>query len=171
MMIATRPSGLLDAAAMENHITIDRAVHATADRLFDILATGENQALWARGYRTTTWYGSTDHGVGTVRDVHLQWIVVRERFLAWTPGRRFAFSTDAASLPIVRSLIEDINFEPRPDETTLLRWTVHYTPALALRPIARTIENRFFRPMFTDFATSLARYAEQGPSQFRRKAR
>ncbi len=114
--------------------------------------------MWASGYRGTVWH--TPAGPGAVRDVRLRRINVTERFLAWEPGRRFAFSTDAMTLPLVTRMIEDITFTPDGDGGTLLGWTVHLTPRAWLRPVQGLLVRRVFEPMFDRFAAGLARQAE-----------
>ncbi|POM22480.1 Polyketide cyclase / dehydrase and lipid transport [Actinomadura rubteroloni] len=163
MMIRNLASVLDDIPRMSRHIRIRRPVRATPDRLFEIIATGENQAAWAEGYRRTTWHTPVPHGVGTVRDIHLRWISVRERMLAWEPGARFAFSSDAMTLPLTRRLIEDIRFRPSGDGHADLDWQVHYTPSAPFRPLSGALERRMFRPMFESFANGLAAYAEAHP--------
>ncbi|MFT4088748.1 MAG: SRPBCC family protein [Gordonia sp. (in: high G+C Gram-positive bacteria)] len=158
------PSTLGDAASMTHHLRTERTVRASADRVFEVLATGENQWEWAQGYRSTTWYDDAPHGTGSVRDIHLRWITVRERFLAWKPGRRFAFSSDAMSIPLARRMIEDIAVEPLDDDACVLRWAVHLDVAAALTPIAGKLVPRVFGPMFEDFAAGLASYSELHPA-------
>ena len=153
------PAELEDAAGMAFHISSSRVVAASPERCFAVLADGENQAGWASGYRSTVWH--TPPGPGAVRDIRLRWITVTERFLAWEPGRRFAFSSDAMTLPLVRQMIEDISFTPHADGT-LLEWTVHLTPRRWLRPVERVLVARVFTPMFEGFAAGLAGQAESG---------
>lgn len=164
-MFALRPSSLDDIPAMAHHLRTERTVAASAARTFEILATGEQQRQWAENYRATTWYGTGEHRIGTVRDIHLRWITVRERFLAWEPAARFAFSTDAMSIPLARNMIEDITFEPTGPDSCRMRWHVHLTPALGLRPVESRVVRTVFAPMFDAFAAGLARYAGEHPSR------
>ncbi|MFX0578237.1 SRPBCC family protein [Nocardia nepalensis] len=162
-MYALRPSYLDDVPSMRHHLHSQRIVAASAQRTFDILATGEGQRGWAEGYRATTWYGTAPYGAATVRDIHLRWITVRERFLAWEPGLRFAFSADAMSIPLARRMIEDITLEPIDTDHCRLVWQVHLDPAAALRPAQSRLVHTVFRPMFDRFAAGLARYASANP--------
>lgn len=162
-MHGLRPACLGDIPEMTHHLRTERVVRAPADRVFDVLATGENQREWAEGYRATTWYGTAPHGTGSVRDIHLRWITVRERFLVWEPGRRFTFGADAMSIPLARRMIEDISVEPAEAGTCVLRWAVHLDVAAALRPVAGAVVPKVFAPMFDGFAAGLAHYAENAP--------
>ncbi|MEU6189093.1 SRPBCC family protein [Nocardia sp. NPDC047038] len=158
-MYALRPSSLCDISSMRRHLLSERIVDASAQRTFDILATGEGQGEWADGYRATTWYGNAAHDVGTIRDIHLRWITVRERFLAWEPAARFTFSADAMSIPLARRMIEDITFEPLGPGRCRMVWQVHLDPAPALRPVESLVMRRLFEPMFDSFAAGLAGFA------------
>ncbi|WP_405138788.1 SRPBCC family protein [Nocardia sp. NBC_01388] len=163
-MYALRPSYVGDIPAMRHHLHSERLVSASAERTFAVLAAGEGQRDWAEGYRATTWYGTAPHDAATVRDIHLRWITVRERFLAWEPGVRFAFSTDAMSIPLAHRMIEDITFEPVGADRCKLIWQVHLDPAAALRPIESRLVRTVFQPMFESFAAGLARYASANPA-------
>ncbi|WP_405491286.1 SRPBCC family protein [Nocardia sp. NBC_00511] len=163
MMFAGHPSGLTDIDAMRVHLRTDRTVAASAERTFEVLATGEGQREWAQGYRATTWHSPPPFGPGAIRDIHLRWITVRERFLAWEPGRRFAFSSDAMSIGLAHRMIEDIAFEPLDAGHCALTWQVHLDPVPALRPIERLFTDRVLAPMFDSFAAGLAAYATAHP--------
>ena len=158
-LLALVPSALDDVPAMRHHLRTERVVDAPAERVFAVLAGGEGQHRWAPGYRGTRWYGGSARGVGTVRDVHLLWITVRERFLAWEPGARFAFSADAMSVPLARRLVEDIAFTPLGPQRCRMTWEVHLTPAPVLGPAGPRLVERVFAPMFAAFAEGLARYS------------
>jgi uncharacterized protein YndB with AHSA1/START domain len=162
-LVALTPTALDEVPALTHHLRSDRTVAAPAGRVFDVLATGEHQDRWAEGFRGVDWHGSGPRGVGSVRDVRLRWITVRERFLAWEPGARFAFSADAMSLPLARRLVEDITLTPLDDDRCRLTWEVHLTPAAALTPLAGPLVARVFRPLFDGFAAGLARYAAAQP--------
>jgi hypothetical protein len=160
---ALTPSRLGDVDRMSCHLHFEHSVTASAQRVFDVLANGENQTEWADGYRSTTWFG-TERDVGTVRDIHMAWITVRERFLVWEPGARFTFTCDALSIPLAQRLIEDIAFVPTESGTSRLCWDVHFSPSPLL---GRTLGDRrvqaMFAPMFGGFAAGLADYAGRHP--------
>ncbi|MFE3023014.1 SRPBCC family protein [Nocardia tengchongensis] len=162
MMFALRPSGLGDIDAMRLHLRSDRTVAASAARTFEILATGEGQAGWANGYRATTWY-SNARAAGSIRDIHLRWITVRERFLAWEPAARFTFGADAMSIPLASRMIEDISFTPIDARHCTLTWQVHLDPAPVLAPVESRFAASMLTPMFEAFAAGLADYAAAHP--------
>ena len=159
MRFRSAPTALADADRLDHHRVTRLRVAATPQRCFDVLATGENQQAWADGYVRTAWL--TPAGPASVRDIHMRWVTVTERFLAWAPGRRFAFSADAMSLPLVRRMIEDIAFAPAADGGTDLTWSVHVTFRPWLRPVSTILVDRVFRDMFAGFARGLAQQAER----------
>lgn len=158
-----RLSELADMPRMRHHIHMQYETDASPDRVFAILATGENQTSWAPGYVKTEWLTREHGGVAAVRDIHLARFIVRERFLIWEPGRRFTFSSDAMRPAVARELVEDIRILPRPDGGSLLDWTVHVSLNRVLAPFGPLLIRRVFRPMFESFAEGLATYATAHP--------
>jgi hypothetical protein len=160
-----KASHLEDIGTMRYHLSTQRVVAAAASRVFDILSTGEQQHVWARGYRQTVWLTPPPYGVGSVRDIRLNWIAVRERFLAWEPGARFAFSADRMTMPLASQMIEDITMRPLSGRETLLVWNVHVTISTVIRPLAGMLVPKVFAPMFDGFAAGLADYAAKHPTR------
>ena len=139
-------------------IRVQLLAHASAERLYEVLLTGKNQTVWAKGYVKTAWYNASPYAMGSIRDIHLQWVRVRERLLALEPGRRFAFSSDALTVPLVRRMVEDIQFTALSETTARIDWLVAYDLVGYLQPLARMLRP-VFEKMFADFAHGLAEYA------------
>lgn len=156
------PSDLSFSASAKNCLTIQISSLASSGRLYEILITGENQSDWAKGYQKTIWYNTPADNFGSIRDIHLAWIKVRERLLVLDMGKRFAFSSDALSVPIVSQMVEDILFTPQ-GNGTLITWHVYYNLRSYLRPFQSFLKNRIFQNMFYDFARGLSDYAESHP--------
>jgi carbon monoxide dehydrogenase subunit G len=154
-----RLSELADMSRMRHHILMRYETDASPERVFAILATGENQTFWAPGYVKTEWLTPEHAGVGAVRDIHLDRFIVRERFLVWEPGRRFTFSSDAMKPAVARELVEDIRILPRSDGGSVLEWAVHVSLNRVLALFGPLLIRRVFRPMFESFAGGLAAYA------------
>lgn len=152
------PVDLRFCAVAPEKILTQLVVPVPAERLYEVLLTGENQTVWAQGYVQTVWYNASPYARGSIRDIHLQWIRVRERLLALEPGRRFAFSSDALTVPLVRRMVEDIQFVTLDAHTTRIDWLVCYELAWGLRPLAGLLRPVFTK-MFADFAHGLANYA------------
>lgn len=139
---------------IENTVGID----APAARVFEILATGERQAEWFKDFVACRWTSPEPHGVGSEREIELKALTVKERFLAWEPGKRLTFHIHGITIPLVTAMVEDMIVEATGDRTSRLTWRVHYRPTLLMRaihPIGRAI----FGSMFRASAKGLARYA------------
>lgn len=147
---------------IENTVGID----ASAARVFQILSTGEAQTTWFQDFVACRWKTLEPHGVGAEREIELKLLTVKERFLAWEPGKRLTFHIYGITLPLVTAMVEDMRIEPTTDRTSRLTWRVHYRPSLLMRvvhPIARMI----FGEMFKSSAEGLARYAKANPESKR----
>ena len=113
---------------------------ASPERVFDAFANPGDLARFIFAFRRCEWQSPAPHGVGATRQLDLWGLSFREHFLAWEPGRRFCFSIDAMTLPLMRAMVEDIQIEPVGDGKARLIWTVHYTPRLVtqlMHPFAR----------------------------------
>jgi uncharacterized protein YndB with AHSA1/START domain len=141
----------------ENTVLID----ATPARVFQILATAEAQPEWFQDFIACRW-STTKRGVGAEREMQLERVSVKERFLAWDQDRRLAFHVFAVSFPFVKAMIEDMVLEPVGDRATRLLWRVHYTPTLPMR-VVHPLARRMFGAMFKTSAEGLARYAKAHP--------
>jgi uncharacterized protein YndB with AHSA1/START domain len=110
-------------------------IDAPPDRVFEAFA---DTASWPRWFPLMTrcaWVDPSHTGLGAVREVSLVGLgVFRERFIAWTPGERFAFTMTEASGPFARALCEDFRFQPiRAGAATQIDWTL----AAELRRLGR----------------------------------
>jgi uncharacterized protein YndB with AHSA1/START domain len=142
----------------ENVVLID----ALPARVFEIVAKGEAQKDWFQDFVENRWTGSSQSCVGAEREVELKLLTVRERFLVWDQDKRIAFTFYGITLPLLKSMLEDMTFEAVGDRATRLTWRAHYTPSLLMRlfhPIGRLIFGEIFRAS----AEGLARYAKAHP--------
>lgn len=145
---------------IENVVLVD----APPARVFEIFATGENQTEWFQDFKGVRWTTLERSSVGAEREVELKLLTVKERFLAYEPGKRLSFHIYGITLPIVNAMLEDMTFEDVGGRATRLTWRVHYRPKLVMRmvhPIARMI----FGEMFKASAEGLARYAKAHPTR------
>ena len=130
---------------------------APPDRVWAVLADGSTWPRWFKDFVSTSWTSAAPYGVGSTRDVNLKMLSVRETFLAWEPGRRFAFRIDAITLPLVTAIMEELTLTPVEGGKTRLRWKASYTPTPLMRvihPVARAI----FGGMFKTTLANLSRY-------------
>lgn len=138
---------------LENEAIID----ASPERVFETFATAENQRTWFQDFVACRWTSPGPHAVGAEREIELKLLTVKERFLAWEPGKRLTFTIHAMSLPVVDAMVEDMLFEPHGEGKTRFTWRVHYTPKLFMRPF-HPILRGVFGKMFTASTRGVADY-------------
>lgn len=138
-------------------VTRTRRIEVGPDRVFEVLADHERWPEWF-GALTRVEVPGTGEGVGGGRRVHIRSIVVDEEFLAWDPGRRFAFTLTHSSAPGIRSMVEDIRLTPDGEHAT----TVAYTQAI--EPVAATVTAPLLRRLISraidDGLRGLARHLD-----------
>jgi hypothetical protein len=145
------------------HIENIVRIEASPARVFEIWATGERQRDWFQDFVDNRWTSPAPHGVGAEREVELALLTVKERFLAWEPGKRMTFHIYGITLPLVTAMVEDLRLEPDGEGATRMTWRVHYRPSLLMRlvhPVGRAVFGRLFRRS----AAGLARYAKDHPT-------
>jgi uncharacterized protein YndB with AHSA1/START domain len=158
MWFDTAPTELSFTTSSPQRLSFDALIEAPPRRVFDIFAKGEGQETWFQDFKAVKWTSPGPHSVGTTREVTLKLLTVKERFVAWEPGVRLAFSIDAITLPIVKRMMEDLQFEAVGEKGTRLVWTVHYEPALVMKPI-HPIAKLIFGKMFRASLDGLVKYA------------
>lgn len=163
MWFATQPTDLSWIERAPHRIEHEILVFAPPERVFDVLA-GEGFHEWLEQLRACRWTSPEPHGVGSTREVELDVLAVKERFLAWERGVRLAFAIDAITVPLVRRMVEEMRLLRRGDDRTLLRYVVHYEPSLAMRaihPAGRVV----FGKMFRDATRRVAMVAARGSTR------
>ncbi|MBI2389455.1 MAG: SRPBCC family protein [Deltaproteobacteria bacterium] len=147
-------------------------VFAPPERVFDVL-TGEREMFeWLEPLREVRWTSAPPHRAGSTREIVLDLVspdrtgssltalAVQERILAWERGKRFTFSIEAMTLPLVREMVEDMQLERVAPGKTRLRYDAHYTPSLltrAVHPVARALFTKMFRDAVRRIAMISAR--------------
>jgi uncharacterized protein YndB with AHSA1/START domain len=138
----------------------ETVIHAPPDRVFEILTDGTKQHEWFKDFVACRWTSAPPYGVGSTREIELKTLTVKERFLAWDPGKRLSFCIYAITQPLVSEMVEDLQLEPASNGSTRLRWTAHYTPTLLMRAV-HPIARMKFGAMFKASLEELRRYAER----------
>ncbi len=134
-------------------------INATPNKVFDVLA-GDTWKHWFKDFVGVKWTSQGPYGIGSTRIVDLKPLSVKEKFLAWEYGKRYSFLIYEITLPLVKSMLEDMQLEETEDGKTLFRWNVYYTPSLIMliiHPIARAI----FGGMFKQSLNNLANYVQK----------
>jgi uncharacterized protein YndB with AHSA1/START domain len=132
---------------------------ASPDAVFAVLADHEAWPQWFGGLKEVTVTGAAE-GVGARRQVRIPMSTVDEVFIAWEPGRLFAFTGTEARPGFCRSLVEHCTLEPTSDGGTDITWTMCVEPASGpagwiFRRSRSTVRKRLEAAM-----ASLARRAE-----------
>src|SRR5262249_40960192 len=148
------------------HFDNEAVINASPARVFELFATGEAQSEWFKDFKDARWFSDPPHGVGSTREVALKTLRVKERFVAWEPGRRMAFSFYAITMPLVKAMLEDLQFEPMGEGRTRFRWRAYYDPTAAMRlvhPVARMIFGGIFAASISGLAAYATRHPEAAP--------
>jgi polyketide cyclase/dehydrase/lipid transport protein len=110
------------------------------------------------------WTSAQIECVGAERKVALRALGrFEERFIAWEPGKRFAFTMIASTSPLAKQMAEDYRFT-REGGNTRLEWTVGAVPTLLGRagtPALRLVT----RQLFTRFLANLGRVLRERGTQ------
>jgi uncharacterized protein YndB with AHSA1/START domain len=101
---------------------------APPERVFALFADGDSWPRWFPGMRHVEWTSPEPRGVGATRTVTLG-ATFDEQFLAWDPGRRFAFRFTAVSRPLLRAGVEDYRLEPLAGGRTRFTYAVGLEPS------------------------------------------
>lgn len=157
MWFDVEPAGLDYLQRSPFQFRNEAVLNAPCEQVFDVLVEDRDAHIWFKDFVACRFTSPPPHGVGSTRDIELKLLTVKERFLVFEPGRRLAFCIFASTLPIVREMAEDMVLTPEGEGRTRFSWTVHYTPALLLRPLHGPVR-KAFGAMFSATAEGLAKY-------------
>jgi uncharacterized protein YndB with AHSA1/START domain len=120
-------------------VVVERDVDAPPERVFEVLADTPSWPQWFPSVRVARWTSGDNGGVGSTRFVDAAGLKVHERFIAWEPGRRWAFTFLRTNVPLARAGVECADLEPLDSGRTRVR----YTMALELRRPVSWLAGRF----------------------------
>jgi hypothetical protein len=110
-------------------------------------AFAHDPANWGEFYpgfdKAGRYHTPLPHGVGSRRTARFVGVKFEETVLAWDEGARWAFRGDSVQAPLFHAFVEDYHFEPRSNDSTLLRWTIAYTPRLAFKLVRPVLPSTF----------------------------
>jgi len=135
--------GFVDRARRQ--FSYDFHVAASPEAVFEAITEPEVFARWFPDYRGARWLSPPPHGTGSVREVKLRGLAVRERIVVYEPGQRFAFTITKMSRPLLKRMVEDYRLAPTDDGGTRVVWTIAYRPRLAVRPLEPLLKPVFGR--------------------------
>jgi hypothetical protein len=103
---------------------------------------------WFPLMQRAEWTSSATSCVGAERAVALRLLGrFHERFLAWEPGKRYAFTMTASTSPLAKQMAEDWRLS-REAGGTRIEWIVGAVPTALGRagtPMLRAVTQRLFR--------------------------
>lgn len=131
---------------------------ASPDGVWAVLTDQEAWPAWfPRIVKVTVGPGPV--GVGASRTVTLRGLTVDEQFIAWEPGRLFAFTGVAARPHAFAALVEQCVLEPTADGGTDITWVQSLTPG-----------NVIFRVLFAISRGSIVKSLDQAMANLARRA-
>ncbi|MBN1947321.1 MAG: SRPBCC family protein [Bradymonadales bacterium] len=161
MWFACTPKELEFFDLASHRLVTDIVLPAPPPVVFRTLNDADAWSMWFHELKVVAWPNYPPRGVGSRREAVLKTLGVplkiKERFVAWEDGKRFAFIMDALSLPLLSAGGEDYRLEAVGEDRTRLCWHFCYEPRVltrAVHPLARL----FFKQMFQRAAGRLAKY-------------
>jgi uncharacterized protein YndB with AHSA1/START domain len=106
---------------------------------------------WFAGMTDARWTSPPPHAAGSTRSVKVMGLAADETILAFDPAERFAFRVDAANLPALSALVEEVTLEPAGAGTRVV-----YRQALELKPWLRFLAPLLRRQMQQGLERGLA---------------
>ena len=128
------PSSFFDDAPFQ--VVTTAQLRASPDHVFAVLAEPETWPQWFPMMTHAAWTSNGTPGVGAEREVALRAFGgFRERFIAWDPGVRYAFTMTGTTSPLIDAMAEDYRLTSDGGGTRLV-WTIAAQPSRIGRVLA-----------------------------------
>jgi uncharacterized protein YndB with AHSA1/START domain len=131
---------------------------ASPEAVWAVLADHARWPEWFPNVKAVEILGPAE-GVGARRRVKVPGMAVDEEFIAWEPGRLFAFTATAVKPPVFRSLVEHCRIEPTDDGGCTVTWSMCIGPAPWAAPFLKLARGTLVKSV-TKGMEQLARRAE-----------
>lgn len=130
--LVPRPIDWIDSAPVRIEATATSA--AAPEQVFAVLADHERWTEWFPQVRKVEVTGPAT-GVGARRRVTIPGAKIDEEFIVWEPGQRWSFTGTAATVRLVRSLVEDCRLTSLASGGTAINYTMYLDPPVPMRPL------------------------------------
>ena len=131
--LTPREVDFVDTAPIK--ITTNVTVNGTPEEVWAVLIDNERWPEWFAAAKACRSTSDEPQGVGSTRWIHVDLFKVNERFVAWDPPHRWAFTILDVNLPGVISVVERALIEPTSDGKTTVSYTMASEVAPYLRPL------------------------------------
>lgn len=146
--LAPQPLEFVDSAPLR--VSDSAVVRASPERVFRAFADTASWPKWFPLMTKAKWVSDAHEGIGAEREVTLTLLgTYREKFIAWEPEKRFAFTMTKSSSPLARAICEDFQFTAEDGgAATRIDWVLAADPRAigkVLRPVLEQTMKRVFR--------------------------
>jgi len=138
--LTPRDTDFIDSAS--THITTTVTVNASPEEVWAVLVDNERWPEWFAAAKTCRTTSAQAQGVGATRWIHVDLFKVNERFVAWDPPRRWAFTILDANLPGLISVVEQATINPLGGGKSQLTYVVAADVAPYMRPLVPVLRWR-----------------------------
>jgi len=127
-------------------------VTGSPDEVWDMFIDNESWTVWFKGCRACRATSATFDGIGSTRSISVNGLRVDERFIAWEPGRLWAFTGVSMRLSFASSLVERAAFSDLGDGRTRIDYRMAVTPKRWASLIRSTIAKQATKSFAVSFA-------------------
>jgi ribosome-associated toxin RatA of RatAB toxin-antitoxin module len=132
------------------------ATTASPEAVFAVLADHARWPEWFPKVKAVEILGPAE-GVGARRRVKIPGLAVDEEFIAWEPGKLFAFTATAAKPGAFKALVEHCRIKPSERGGCDVTWTMTFEP----HPLAAPVMKLARRSLEANLGTAMANLARR----------